>query len=129
MTLVADFQLDAAVLRNAALGDVEARHDLEAGDQRRPHLDGRLHDLLERAVDAVADAQLLLEALEVNVRRAFLERIGHDGVDKLDDRRFVDERAAGIVGGCLRSSLSRISMSSSSSISASRFSICASPDE
>ena len=50
----------------------------------------RLHDFLQRAVDAVAHAELVLEALEVNVRRAALHGVGEDGVDQLDDRRVVD---------------------------------------
>ncbi len=51
---------------------------------------GRLHDFAERAVDAVANAQLVLEALEVDVRRAALHGVGHDRVDQLDDRRVID---------------------------------------
>jgi hypothetical protein len=35
---------------------------------------GRLHDFAERAVDAVAHAQLVLEALEVDVRCARASR-------------------------------------------------------
>ena len=31
----------------------------------------------------------------MNVGRTLFERVGHDGVDKLDDRRFIDERLAG----------------------------------
>ena len=88
--LAADLQLDAAVLRHAALGDVQLRHDLEPGDQRRLELVGRLHDLLQRTVDAVAHAQLVLEALEVDVAGAALHGVGEDGVDQLDDRGVVD---------------------------------------
>ena len=62
-------EVDAAVLRQAALGDVEARHDLEARDdgvleaqqifrQRHGH---------KQAVDAVADAELAFLRLEVDV--------------------------------------------------------------
>ena len=90
--LLAHLQLDAAVLRHAALGDVELRHDLEARDQRRLELHRRLHDFLQRAVDAVADADVVLEALEVDVRRAALHRIREDGVDQLDDRRVLHLR-------------------------------------
>ena len=52
----------------------------------------RLHDFLQRAVDAVAHADLVLEALEVDVRRAALHGVGEDGVDQLDDRRVVHLR-------------------------------------
>ena len=92
MTLLAHLQLDAAVLRHAALGDVQLRHDLEARDERRLELHRRLHDLLQRAVDAVAHADVVLEALEVDVRRAALHRIREDGVDELDDRRILHLR-------------------------------------
>ena len=42
---------------------------------------------VQRAVDAVADADVVLEALEVDVRRAALHRVREDGVDQLHDRR------------------------------------------
>ena len=92
---VAHLQLDAAVLRHAALGDVELRHDLDARDERRLHLERRLHDLEQRAVDAVAHPDLVLERLEVDVARAPLHRVGQDAVDQLDDRRVVDLRLGG----------------------------------
>jgi hypothetical protein len=85
-------QLDAAVLGEAPLGDVEVREDLEAGDQRRLHLGRRPHDLLEHAVDAVADADVLLVALEVDVGGAAGDGVVEDAVDQLDDRRLVDLR-------------------------------------
>ncbi len=90
MTFLPDLELDAPVLRHAALGDVELRHDLEARDERRLELHRRLHHFLQRAVDAVAHADLVLEALEVDVRCALLHGVGQDGVDQLHDRRIVD---------------------------------------
>ena len=47
---------------------------------------------VQRAVDAVADAHLVLEALEVDVRRALLHGVGQDAVDQLHHRRVVDRR-------------------------------------
>ena len=32
----------------------------------------------------------------MNIQCALLERVGHDGVDKLYDRRFIDESCAGV---------------------------------
>ncbi len=90
--LVPHLELDAPVLRHASLGDVELRHDLEARDQRRLELERRLHHFLQRTVDAVAHAQLVLEALEVDVGGAALDRVREDRVDQLDDRRVVDLR-------------------------------------
>jgi hypothetical protein len=85
-------QLDAAVLRHPPLGDVQVAQDLEARDQRRLHLDRRPHDLHQHAVDAVADADVLLVALEVDVRRPAVHRVGEDAVDQLDHRRLLHRR-------------------------------------
>ena len=85
--LVAHLQLDAAVLRDATLGDVELRHDLEARDQRRLELHRRLHHFLQRAVDTIANSDLVLEAFEVNVRSPATNRIGKNRIDQLHDRR------------------------------------------
>jgi hypothetical protein len=85
-------QLDAAVLRHPPLGDVQVREDLEARDERRLHLDRRAHDLHEHAVDAVADADVLFVALEVDVRGAAVHRVGQDAVDQLDHRRLFHRR-------------------------------------
>ncbi len=56
------------------------------------HLERRLHDLLQRAVDAVPDPQLVLEALEVDVGCAATYCVTQDPVDELDDRRVIDRR-------------------------------------
>ena len=63
-------QLEAAVLRDALLGDVELRHDLDAADDRLvvPLVD-RLHRLVEHAVDAVLDHHLGVARLDVDVAR------------------------------------------------------------
>ena len=47
----------------------------------------RRHDVVEDAVDAVADAQLLLVRLDVDVARALLDRRHQHDVDQPDDRR------------------------------------------
>jgi len=90
MTFFAELELDAAVLRHAALGDVQRRHDLEARDQRGAHLHRRLHDLEQGAVDAIAHAQLVLEAFEVDIRGAAFDGVGQNGVDELDDWGIVE---------------------------------------
>ena len=46
---------------------------------------------MQHAVDPVADDQSILERLDVNVRRALLERVGDDQADETDDRRFGGE--------------------------------------
>ena len=74
---VVDADLDAAVLRQALLGDVQVAENLDArNDRRLKALDLRRHrHLLQHAVDAVADAQLVFERLEVNVGGAQLDGV------------------------------------------------------
>ena len=69
-------QLDAAVLRQAALGDVELGHDLDARDDRGLQPARRRLDVVEHAVDAVADLDLVLERLDVDVRCPLLDAPG-----------------------------------------------------
>ena len=67
------------------------RHDLDAGDQGRlKALQLRWHRrLMQDAVDAVADAQLVFRRLEMNVRGAVLVCLPDDLVDELDDAGFL----------------------------------------
>ncbi len=83
-------QIDAAVLRQAALRDVHVRHDFEARDDRRlQQTQLRRHrDFMQDAIDAITNAQIVLQRLDVNVRRAFHDRFANDLVDELHDRRF-----------------------------------------
>jgi hypothetical protein len=64
-----DAHAEAAVLRDALLGDVQLGHDLDAADDRRVVLLGdRLHGRLEHTVDAVLDHHLVVAGLDVDVR-------------------------------------------------------------
>ncbi len=84
-----DAQPDAAVLRQPLLGNVEARHHLDArGDRGLNPLGGRDH-VVEHPVHAEADDQLALEDLDVNVAGAVLDRLREHPIDELDDRRGV----------------------------------------
>ena len=75
--VVAGAVVDAAVLGEALLGDIEARHDLEARD------DGVLvaEEVLrhghghEEAVHAVADAELALLGFKMDVGRGVVDRL------------------------------------------------------
>ena len=87
--LVAEADLDAAVLRQALLGDVELRHDLDARGDRVAHLQRRRHHVVEDAVDAVADPVFLLVGLDVDVAGALGDRRHQDDVHELDDRRLL----------------------------------------
>ena len=92
----ADGRLDATVLRHAALGDVQGRKHLDAGDDGRGEVLRRRGHLVERAVDAQADAELVLEGLEVDVRSLGLDTFLQDEVDEADDRGL-----AGLLGDVL----------------------------
>src|SRR5262245_22800178 len=83
--------LDAAVLWQALLGDVEPGHDLDAADDRGLETgDCRVHFLrLQYAVHAVTDPQCLFFGLDVDVAGPFVGGVDQDFVDELDDRRFL----------------------------------------
>jgi len=81
--------LDAAVLRDPPFRDVELRHDLDAGEDRRLQLKRGGRHLLEHAVDPEAHAQLPFVRLDVDVARTAPHRLGDEGVDELDDRGLV----------------------------------------
>src|SRR5690625_6992492 len=79
---------DAAVLGQAPLGDVEARHDLDARNDRSGRARRRGLDLLQNAVDAVAHLEAVFERLDVNVGGARFDRALQNEVDDANDRRF-----------------------------------------
>ena len=83
-------QRDPPVLRLAPLGDVELREHLEA----RRHAGGEaLRDALgdvQHAVDAVADDEVVLLRLEVDVAGSVLGRLEDDRVDEAHERRVRD---------------------------------------
>ncbi len=78
--------LDASVLGQAPLRDVHLRHDLDTRGQGVLQLQRRLHDFMQHAVDAITDPEGLLVGLDVDVGGLFLDGIGQDQVDQLDDR-------------------------------------------
>src|SRR4051812_49010457 len=81
-----DAELDAAVLREALLGDVDAGHDLDTADQRGLHLERDAVALDALAVDAVADADAVLHRLDVDIRGPVTHGLGDHRLHELDDR-------------------------------------------
>ena len=79
--------LDAAVLRQAALGDVQLGHQLHARNDGGLQLARRRVLIEQHAVDAIADAEFFFERLDVNVAGALLDRLRDHGVHQPDDRR------------------------------------------
>ena len=101
--LALDAEADAAVLGDAALGDVDVGHDLEPGDDAGDDRAGLAHALVEHAVDAEPDAQVELGRLDVDVRGPLLHRLEDHEVHELDDRRVLDDRRGGWRGPADRS--------------------------
>src|SRR5690606_19075180 len=82
-------QRDESVLRQALLGDVELRHDLDARDDERGDGALRLQYLAKHAVNAKPDDETVFERLDMDIGRIVLYGLRQDGVDQLDDRRLI----------------------------------------
>jgi hypothetical protein len=80
------WHLDAAVLRQAALGDVEVGHHLQARDDGRMLLHLGRHDLVQDAVDTQADARAVARDLDVDVAGAVADGALDHRVDHVDHR-------------------------------------------
>ena len=98
---VRQLELDLAVLRLAALGDVERGHDLDAGHERATEAARHALILVARAVDAQPDHRVLLRSvrLDVDVGRARLVGVHDQLVGQADDRAvvLVDLAAANVL--------------------------------
>ncbi len=82
-------QSDAAVLRQTLFRDVQMAQDLQSRHDRRLVLPHRARDLglHQNAVNPIPNAELIFERLDVDVGCPNLQRLGHDLIHKLDDRR------------------------------------------
>ena len=77
---------EAAILGDAALGDVEFAHYFNSGkDGGVPFLGEGLHGVLQDAVDAVLDDDFGVAGFDVDVTGAALEGRENHGVDETDD--------------------------------------------
>ncbi len=88
-----------AVLRGAALGDVELAEDLDARDDAGGLARRDARDVAHHAVDAVADEQLAVLGIEVDVGGAV--------ADRLRDDRAHEPDGWAVVGGLLERGLKR----------------------
>ena len=79
-------QRNAPVLRQALLGNVEIRHDLDAREHRRMQPAMRFRHRLQGAIEAEPDRRARLVGLDVNVRCALPQRLREQHVDHADDR-------------------------------------------
>ena len=80
--------LDAAVLRQAAFGDIQAGHQLHARNDGGLQLARRRVLTHQHAVNAVADAKFFFERLDVDIAGALFDGLRDHGVHQTDDRRF-----------------------------------------
>ena len=78
-------RFDPAVLVLSLLGDVEPADHLHARCDRRSKGPRQVRLVLKDPVDPVADLDLLLLRLDVDVARALFDRIRDDVVDDIDD--------------------------------------------
>ena len=83
----ADADARRAVLRQAALGDVEAGENLDARDQRLRQHAGRRRHRAQQPVDAHAHHEPGAERLDMDVARAQLDRALQQIVDRAHHRR------------------------------------------
>ena len=95
-TVLGEPDLDAAVLRQPLLRDVELGHDLDARDDGVAKLHRRVHDVVENPVNAVANAELPFVRLDVDVARPLLDGGHQHDIDETDDGRFLALAAPGL---------------------------------
>ena len=91
-------QIHPAILRQAPLGDVHVRHHFEARDDgglQKAQLRRHRH-FVQNAIDAITNAQIVFERLDMNVRGALDDRLANDLVDELHHGSF------GVVRGQVR---------------------------
>ena len=84
--VAADRQLDAPVLRQPALGDIEVRHHLDAGRNRKRQMPRRRHHFVQHAVGLDANLELVFERLEVQVAGVLANRHQQHHVQQLANR-------------------------------------------
>ena len=82
-------RLDAAIMRQSSLGDIELGHDLDSRGQRSPERRRNEPLLLQESVDPIADRDRVASWLDVDVGSAPFDRPGDDLIDKPDDWRLV----------------------------------------
>ncbi len=86
-----DGQADPPVLRHPSFGDVDVGHHLQARDDAGDDRSRLTHPLVQHPVDAVADSEVVLGRLDVDVGGSLLHGLQDDQVDELDDRGFLDD--------------------------------------
>lgn len=83
--LAGDLDLDTAVLRQPAFGNIELGHDLDAGCQSLQHALGQGIMLEKHAIGTKADLNTIREGFDVDVTGPGLDSPGQNLVDGLND--------------------------------------------
>ena len=90
---------ETTVLGNAALGDIQFAHHLDAGDDGGMVLFGNwLHGLLQHAVDPILDHHGVVTSLDMNIAGPALQRGENGGIHEPDDRAHVLARGNALNG-------------------------------
>src|SRR5213595_2805457 len=96
------FHTEAAVLRDAALGNVQITQHFDAREHRgMPFLGNGLHSVLQHAVDAVFDGDFRVARFDMNVTGAALERGEYDGFHEAHNRARGAIAGQAVAGNCL----------------------------
>ena len=91
---VLEVEADAAVLRQAPLGDVQLAHDLDSRDHGRGLAARHARRVRHHAVDAVADGERpVVEGVEVHVGGAAIDGLRDDRAHEADRRSVVGRLA------------------------------------
>ena len=86
--LVLVLAVSGAVEAKAPLRDIQFCHDLDAGDHGRLKPFGHGFDIMEDAIDSIANPEQILKGLEVDIACPRLDGPRDDEVDEPDDRPF-----------------------------------------
>jgi len=82
-----DHQIEAAVLRQAAFGNIHARHQLDPRHHRRRDAPIRHHLFVQHAVDAQTDAQHVFVRFDMDIRRTAGDCLFEQAVQQAHHRR------------------------------------------
>ncbi len=81
-----------AILGQALLGDIQARHNLQARYQHRGELGLGGQDFTQYPINTETHRHPIFKRFQVNIRGALAHRLGQDGIDQADDRGIVIAR-------------------------------------
>src|SRR6185436_18732731 len=82
--LGAHLVIDSTVLGQSPLGNIQVRHDLQAGDHRQRQMLRRRRHFIKCSIHAISDLKFILERLEMDVARAVLHGLIEHKIYKTD---------------------------------------------